>query len=137
MAQYQQPGDAVLYPQAGSASFAAAYPYGLARLHDVMLGESAARSDTIAGTDAPAPVVRRRLATGPPGLGDREQRAVARTARPAPGAAVPAGPHVAGQRLLAVPVRASGKIPGPGLNPARRLALSRLIPGGGLVRGGG
>ena len=61
VAQYERPGDAVLYPQAGSASFAAAYPYGLARLHDVMLGETAARSDTIAGTDAPAQVVRRRL----------------------------------------------------------------------------
>jgi mannosyltransferase len=61
VAQYQRPGDAVLYPQPGSASFADAYPYGLARLHDVMLGESAARSDTIAGTDAPAPVVRSRL----------------------------------------------------------------------------
>jgi mannosyltransferase len=62
VAQYERPGDAVLYPQPGSASLAAAYPYGLARLHDVMLGESAARSDTIAGTDAPAPVVRSRLA---------------------------------------------------------------------------
>ncbi len=63
VAQYERPGDAVLYPQgAGSRSFAAAYPYGLARLRDVMLGESAARSDTIAGTDAPAQVVRRRLA---------------------------------------------------------------------------
>jgi len=62
VAQYQQPGDAVLYPQPGSASLAAAYPYGLVRLHDVMLGESAARSDTIAGTDAPMPIVRRRLA---------------------------------------------------------------------------
>jgi mannosyltransferase len=63
VAQYARPGDAVIYPQgAGSRSFAAAYPYGLARLHDVMLGESAARSDTIAGTDARAQVVRSRLA---------------------------------------------------------------------------
>jgi mannosyltransferase len=61
VAQYERPGDAVLYPQAGSASFAAAYSYGLARLQDVMLGETAARSDTIAGTEAPAQVVRRRL----------------------------------------------------------------------------
>jgi mannosyltransferase len=61
VAEYGRPGDAVLYPQAGSASFAAAYSYGLARLHDVMLGETAARSDTIAGTEAPAQVVRRRL----------------------------------------------------------------------------
>jgi mannosyltransferase len=63
VAQYARPGDAVLYPQgAGSRSFAAAYPYGLARLRDVMLAESAARSDTIAGTDVPAQVVRGRLA---------------------------------------------------------------------------
>ena len=61
VARYERPGDAVLYPQAGSRTFAAAYPYGLIRLHDVMLGESAARSGTIAGTDARAPVVRARL----------------------------------------------------------------------------
>jgi mannosyltransferase len=61
VARYERPGDAVLYPQAGSRTFASAYPYGLIRLHDVMLGESAARSGTIAGTDAPAPVVRARL----------------------------------------------------------------------------
>lgn len=59
--QNERPGDAVLYPQTGSRSLAAAYPYGLNRLDDVMLGESAARSDTIAGMDAPAPVVRARL----------------------------------------------------------------------------
>ncbi len=62
VAHYEHPGDAVLYPQAGSRSWAAAYPLGLARLRDVMLGESAARADTIAGTDAPAQVVRSRLA---------------------------------------------------------------------------
>ena len=63
VARYERPGDAVLYPQgAGTRSFAAAYPFGLARLRDVMLGESAARSDTIAGTDAPPQVVRGRLA---------------------------------------------------------------------------
>jgi mannosyltransferase len=61
VARYERPGDAVLYPQAGSRTLAAAYPYGLIRLHDVMLGESAARSDTIAGADAPVPVVRARL----------------------------------------------------------------------------
>ncbi len=63
VARYERPGDAVLYPQgAGTRSFAAAYPFGLARLRDVMLGEPAARSDTIAGTDAPPQVVRGRLA---------------------------------------------------------------------------
>ena len=61
VARNAQPGDAVLYPQAGSRTFAAAYPYGLVRLNDVMLGEAAARSDTIAGTDARAPAARSRL----------------------------------------------------------------------------
>ena len=51
----------MLYPQSGSRTFAAAYPYGLIRLDDVMLGESPARSGTIAGTDARAPVVAARL----------------------------------------------------------------------------
>jgi len=61
VARYERPGDAVLYPQSGSRAFAAAYPYGLIRLHDVMLGESPARSGTIGGTDAEAPVVQARL----------------------------------------------------------------------------
>jgi mannosyltransferase len=61
VARYERPDDAVLYPQSGSRAFAAAYPYGLTRLHDVMLGKSAARSGTIAGVDAPAPVVQARL----------------------------------------------------------------------------
>ena len=61
VARYERPGDAVLYPQSGSRALAAAYPYGLIRLRDVMLGESAARSGTIAGTDARAPVVQSRL----------------------------------------------------------------------------
>ena len=63
VARDERPGDAVLYPQpGGTRSFAAAYPFGVARLRDVMLGESAARSDTIAGTDAAPQVVRGRLA---------------------------------------------------------------------------
>ena len=61
VARYERPGDAVLYPQTGSRTLAAAYPYGLIWLNDVMLGESAARSGTMAGTDARAPVVRARL----------------------------------------------------------------------------
>ena len=62
VAAREQPGDAVLYPQgAGTRSLAAAYPFGLARLRDVMLAESPVRAGTISGTDAAAPVVRRRL----------------------------------------------------------------------------
>ncbi len=63
VARYERPGDAVLYPQSGSQTFAAAYPYGLNRLRDVMLGESPARSGTIAGTVAQAPLVQARLAS--------------------------------------------------------------------------
>ena len=63
VARYERPGDAVLYPQGGGTrSFAAAYPFGLARLRDVTAGESAARTGTIAGTDAAPQVVRGRLA---------------------------------------------------------------------------
>ncbi len=57
------PGDAVIYPQGpGMRSFAAAYPYGLARLRDVMISASPAASRTISGTDAAPPVIRGRLA---------------------------------------------------------------------------
>ncbi len=62
VAAREQPGDAVLYPQgAGTRSLAAAYPYGLARLRDVMLAQSPVQAGTVSGTDATAPVVRRRL----------------------------------------------------------------------------
>ena len=61
--RYAQPDDAVIYPQGpGMRSFAAAYPYGLAQLRDVMTGASPAASRTICGTDAAAPVIRGRLA---------------------------------------------------------------------------
>ena len=106
VARYERPGDAVLYPQgAGTRSFAAAYPFGLAHLRDVMLGESAARSDTIAGTDARAAGGARPASRGPPGLGRSRTTCRRRAARPAPRTAVPAGPRLAGQRLLAGPVR--------------------------------
>ncbi len=131
VARYQQPGDAVLYPQgAGTRAFAAAYPFGLARLRDVMLGESAARSDTIAGTDAPPRVVRGQAGRGPPGMGHREQRAGARPARPAAGPAVPAGPRLARQRFLAGPVRVPG-VTAAGDDSASR-ACSRSLTSSGV-----
>ena len=44
IAQQARPGDAVLYPQGpGMTSFAAAYPYGLARLRNLTAGQSPAR----------------------------------------------------------------------------------------------
>jgi mannosyltransferase len=62
IARNARPGDAVVYPQGpGMVSFAAAYPYGLARLHNLSAGQSPAQADTISGTNAPLAVVRTRL----------------------------------------------------------------------------
>jgi mannosyltransferase len=70
VARHAEPGDALLNVSAQSGSrkgsgertLEAAYPYGLARLHDVSLGVSAQRSGTLGGTYAPAPLIRQRLA---------------------------------------------------------------------------
>ena len=62
IAQYARPGDGVIYPQGpGLTSFAAAYPYGLARLRDLTAGRSPAQAGTISGSNAPWRVVRGRL----------------------------------------------------------------------------
>ncbi|HEY2126608.1 MAG TPA: glycosyltransferase family 39 protein [Streptosporangiaceae bacterium] len=62
IAQQARPGDAVLYPQGpGMTSFAAAYPYGLARLRNLTAGQSPAQAGTISGSNAPLRVVRSRL----------------------------------------------------------------------------
>lgn len=63
IAALARPGDGVIYlgPPGGTRTFAAAYPYGLARLRDISVGQSPARSGTIGGTDAPLPTVRARL----------------------------------------------------------------------------
>ncbi len=62
IARYGRPGEAVLYPQGpGMVSFAAAYPYGLARLRDLTAGQSPVQAGTISGTNAPLGVVRSRL----------------------------------------------------------------------------
>jgi len=57
-----QPGDAVYYPNVNAESFGAAYPGGLARLRDIAVGQSAASSGTLAGTNVPPAVIRQRLA---------------------------------------------------------------------------
>jgi mannosyltransferase len=57
-----QPGDAVYYPNVNAESFGAAYPGGLARLRDIALGQSAASSGTLAGTNVSPAVIRQRLA---------------------------------------------------------------------------
>ncbi len=62
IAQHARRGDAVLYPQGpGMTSFAAAYPYGLARLDNLTAGQSPAQAGTISGSNAPRSVVRSRL----------------------------------------------------------------------------
>ena len=63
LARNARPGDAAIYPQGpGMLSFAAAYPYGLARLRDLMAADSPVASRTTSGTDAAPSVIRRRLA---------------------------------------------------------------------------
>ncbi|HEY9241891.1 MAG TPA: hypothetical protein VIP48_07905 [Streptosporangiaceae bacterium] len=62
ISQHARPGDAVIYPQGpGMPSFAAAYPYGLARLRNLTAGRSPAQAGTISGSNAPLGVVRARL----------------------------------------------------------------------------
>jgi len=63
LARNARPGDAAIYPQGpGMLSFAAAYPYGLARLRDLMVAQSPIASSTTSGTDATPSVIRGRLA---------------------------------------------------------------------------
>jgi mannosyltransferase len=62
IAQHARPGDGVIYPQGpGMTSFAASYPYGLARLRDLSAGRSPAQAGTISGSNAPWRMVRGRL----------------------------------------------------------------------------
>jgi mannosyltransferase len=56
------PGDAVYYPNVNADTFGAAYPGGFARLRDIAIGQSAASSGTLAGTNVSPAVIRQRLA---------------------------------------------------------------------------
>lgn len=58
-----RPGDALIFPRLSDREFETAYPAGYRSLRDVGLGQTAAGSATLLGTNAPAPVVRSRLAT--------------------------------------------------------------------------
>jgi mannosyltransferase len=60
-----RPGEAVYYVQAQAMTVGAAYPYGLTWLRTVQVAESAIRSGTLAGTQVPVSVLRRRLAATP------------------------------------------------------------------------
>ena len=68
VARFERPGDAVLNVNTSKHAvyergLEIAYPYGLARLHDISRGQSAAQSGTIGGTYASQQVERQRLAS--------------------------------------------------------------------------
>jgi mannosyltransferase len=56
-----EPGDVVYYPWPLFMSMSGAYPYGLGRLPDIQVKESAIKSGTLAGTIVSKSVLRRRL----------------------------------------------------------------------------
>lgn len=58
----QRPGDAVLYTWSGWRQAAAAYPYGLATLDDIGLGQTPLQADNLLGTDLPEAAVVSKLA---------------------------------------------------------------------------
>ena len=62
IAQYRQPGDAVIYVGQDANYFTAAYPYGLAQLDNIAQAKTAAQNDMLVGTTLPVDVVQQRLA---------------------------------------------------------------------------
>jgi mannosyltransferase len=69
LADHARPGDAVYFVTARHASlnvrvYQVAYPAGYRGLRDISLARTAVQSATLGGTDAPASVVRQRLAAG-------------------------------------------------------------------------
>lgn len=100
--QHARPGDAVIYPQGpGMTSFAAAYPYGLARLRNLTAGRSPGPGRHDLRQQRPAGRGARPAEQGQPSLGGRSRRAAARPPAAAR-CAIPAHPPVAGERHLAV-----------------------------------
>ena len=63
VAVHSRPGDALLFPHLNDHGFEAAYPAGYRSLRDVGLSQTPVQSATLFGTNAPASVIRRRLAT--------------------------------------------------------------------------
>lgn len=62
VAAHERTGDGVLYEDGpGMRTFAAAYPFGLARLRDIALARSPDASGTLSGTGVALPVLRARL----------------------------------------------------------------------------
>ena len=56
-----RPGDVMMYTWPVFMPISAAYPYGLARLPDIRVGQAAIPSGTLAGTTATRPVIRGRI----------------------------------------------------------------------------
>jgi mannosyltransferase len=63
LAGHARPGDAVIFAGRNDREFEAAYPAGYRGLRDVALGRAAISAGHLLATDAPAAVVRSRLAT--------------------------------------------------------------------------
>jgi mannosyltransferase len=63
LASHARPGDGVIFAGRNDREFEAAYPAGYRHLRDVGLGRTAISAGHLLATDAPAPVVRSRLAT--------------------------------------------------------------------------
>jgi len=61
IAALRQPGDGVYWAQDGMRTAAAAYPYGLAQLRDVALGQTAAADGRLYGSNVTGPRLRQRL----------------------------------------------------------------------------
>lgn len=64
LAVHSRPGDAVLFAGRNTREYEWAYPAPYRHLRDVGLGQTPVQSGTLLGTDAPAAVIRQRLATG-------------------------------------------------------------------------
>jgi mannosyltransferase len=62
VAMNMRPGDTVLYTNVNAETFGTAYPFGLGQLRDVAIGQPPDPSATLAGTNVPQAVLRRRLA---------------------------------------------------------------------------
>ena len=132
IAQHARRGDAVLYPQGpGMTSFAAAYPYGLARLRQPD-GRAVARPGRHdLRQQRPAQRGAQQAEPGQPGLGGRSRRAAAGPSAGAARRAVPAHPPVAGERHLAVavPPRAAARPRLNGVRPGGRIPPGRTTAG--------
>jgi mannosyltransferase len=63
LARHARPGDAVIFAGRNDREFEAAYPAGYRDLRDIALGQAAVSAGHLLATDAPAAVVRGRLAT--------------------------------------------------------------------------